>query len=82
MNQPDVKEVEIGIDRVYSALKSNRLFIFSTLAGVLSEIESYSREVDATGEPTERISNKSTYHHLDALRYVVGSVINNDWAMW
>jgi hypothetical protein len=72
VREPDVKEVEVGINRVYGAIKQDQLIVFDDCAGVLDELRSYSRELDGAGEPTERISEKSTYHHLDALRYIVG----------
>ncbi len=74
VGEPDVKEVEVGIDRVYGAIKRGELFVFSTLTGLLDELATYSRELDDRGEPTERIEDKDTYHHLDACRYIVSSV--------
>ena len=67
-----MRDVEVGIDRVYGALKRNELLIFSDLAGFLGEMQSYSRALDDMGEPTEDIEDKATYHFLDACRYVIG----------
>lgn len=72
VRSPDVKEVEIGIDRVYGAFKRGEIVIFDNLTDLLGELNSYSRDVDAAGNVLERISNKSSYHLLDALRYIVG----------
>jgi hypothetical protein len=66
--------VEVGIDRVYGTIKRDELFVFDDLAGFLEEILTYSRELDANGEPTEKIEDKSSYHHLDACRYIIGWV--------
>lgn len=72
VREPDIKDVEVGIDRVYGAHKRNELFVFSDLSGYLDEKLRYSRKVDASGEPTEDIADKSTFHFMDAERYVVG----------
>ncbi|MCB1899227.1 MAG: hypothetical protein KDH16_08060, partial [Rhodocyclaceae bacterium] len=39
--------------------------------GLLDEIMSYARELDDMGEPTEKIADKNTFHLLDALRYIM-----------
>lgn len=72
--EPDITEVEIGIDRVYGAFKRNEIIIFDDLDGVLEELRGYSRKLDASGEPTEEIENKSAYHLLDAKRYIVSRI--------
>lgn len=74
INQPPVSEVEVGIDRVYGAFKSGRLVIFDDLPGLLDEVGSYARELDDMGEPTEKIADKSTYHYLDSLRYIMSAL--------
>lgn len=72
VREPDIKSVEVGIDRVYGAHKSNQLFIFNDLAGYIREKKSYARKLDKSGLPTEEIENKSSYHYLDAERYIMG----------
>lgn len=71
VHEPYIKEVEVGIDRVYGAFLRDELFVFNDLEELLAEIGSYSRELDDMGEPTEKIDAKETYHCLDALRYIV-----------
>lgn len=66
--EPYLDGVETQIDRVISLFKQDRLFVFETCAGVRSELGSYSRELDAAGEPTPKIADKAKYHRLDALR--------------
>jgi hypothetical protein len=63
--------VEVGIDKVFGAFARNELVIFDDLRGMLDELQSYSRELDEMGEPTEKIDNKETFHHCDALRYLI-----------
>lgn len=71
VREPPITEVEIGIARVYARIKRGGLLIFDDLDGLLEEIQTYSRELDAAGEPTEAIEDKASYHMLDALRYAV-----------
>lgn len=72
IHEPDVKEVEVGINRVYGAIKRNELFVFKSCAGTIDQLNTYSRVLDANGDPTEAIEDKATYHYADALRYVCG----------
>lgn len=69
--EPPIKDVEVGIDRVYAAFANDMLFIFDDLDGMREEIMTYSRELDDFGEPTEKIEDKATFHRLDALRYII-----------
>jgi len=71
---PEIKLVEVGIDRVYGAHKRNEIMVFDDLDGYLSQKGSYSRELDADGEPTEEIEDKATFHFMDAERYIVGAL--------
>lgn len=73
--RPPIKAVEVGIDRVYGAIKNGVLFVFESCVKLLDEIGSYARETDEMGEPTEKIADKSTYHLLDALRYVISGIL-------
>lgn len=72
VREPEITDVEVGIDRVYGAFKRNEVYVFADLAGVLDELGTYSRELDDAGEVTEKIEDKETYHALDACRYILG----------
>lgn len=83
IGEPAVSDVEVGINRVYGTIKRNELRVFDSLTGLLDEIWSYSRELDDMGEPTEKIADKETYHHLDALRYVISRLrVYDDFELW
>ena len=71
VREPPISDVEVGIDRVYGGFKNDQLFIFDDCLGLLDEIMSYARELDDMGEPTEKIADKNTFHLLDALRYIM-----------
>lgn len=70
IGEPLLKEVELGILRVYAGIATDQLLVFSDLTGLIDELKTYSRVLDANGEPTEEIEDKSTFHRLDALRYI------------
>ena len=65
------EEIERLGERVYRQFKTGRLMVFSSCEKLIGEIESYQREVDDRGEPTDRIKDKERFHRLDALRYIV-----------
>ncbi len=67
---PLVHEVEAGIDRVIALIKTDRLFFFDDLDGLIDEFGTYSREVDEFGEVKEAIKDKDEFHRLDSLRYI------------
>lgn len=69
MLEPEVSDVEAGIDRVIALFKTSRLYVFDTCRGLLDELGTYSRDVDELNQPLEKIKNKERYHRLDALRY-------------
>ena len=77
---PVVSDVEVGINRVYAGFaqtepgESIDLAIFEDLGDLRDELDSYSRELDDTGEPTEKIEDKDTYHLLDSTRYIISYI--------
>ena len=77
---PKISEVEVGIDRVFGAHSLNKIMVFNDLQGYLDEKMSYSRELDANGEPTEAIEDKNTFHFMDAERYIIGRVFGGNRA--
>jgi len=75
---PVINEVEVGIGLVYGMHAENRIMVFDDLQEYREEKTTYSREVDDQGEPTEKIEDKSTYHHMDAERYIMGFLAGYD----
>ena len=73
VHEPAIADVEAGIDRVIALLKEFKLLFFSSVTGIIDQLGTYSRELDANGQPTEKIKDKATFHFLDALRYVASA---------
>jgi hypothetical protein len=71
VREPPIRDVEVGIDRVYACHARGEILVFEDLADYLEEKLTYSRELNERDEPTEKIQDKSDYHLLDAERYVV-----------
>ena len=65
------REVEVGIDRVYGAFLRKEVKIFKDLHHTLDDVLTYSRELDESGEPTDKIENKEQFHFCDSLRYLI-----------
>lgn len=70
INRPGVRDVEVGIARVYQLIKSGRLKFFDDLTKLIGEIEIYSRKVNESGEPLAEIEDKSNFHRVDSCRYL------------
>ena len=68
--EPLISEVEAGIDHLNALFKTRRWFVLDTCTRFRSELGTYSRELDAAGEPTAKIADKATFHTLDGGRYV------------
>ena len=63
--------VEVGIDIVYGWHKRNAIFVFDDVKLYLDEKLSYSRKLDDSYQPTDEIDNKSSFHLMDAERYLI-----------
>lgn len=77
LEEPPVNDVEVGIGCVYAQVKSKGLKVFRSCTGIIADFQGYSREVDVNGDPTEKIADKSSWHRLDALRYLVAKLRPN-----
>jgi hypothetical protein len=77
---PKIPDVEIGIDRVVGLFKTRRLHVFDTLSGLRDELGTYHRKMDESGQTTEQIADKETFHRLDSLRYLgMGLDLGSRW---
>ena len=71
IQEPKLRDVQAGIDRVYALHKLNKLFIFDDLMRYLDEKMSYSWKLNDRYEPTDEIEDKANYHLMDAERYIL-----------
>lgn len=69
--EPPIKDVEVGIDRVYGCHQRSEILVFDDLSEYLDEKLSYSRKLDENGEPLPEIDAKNSFHLLDAERYII-----------
>lgn len=74
VRKPKVRDVEVGIARAYGAWQRGELFAFDDLEEFWDEVNTYSRELNENGEPTDRIENQHAYHLMDAKRYILGEL--------
>jgi hypothetical protein len=74
VSRPRVGDVEVGINAVYAMHGRDQILVFDDLEEYLEEKTTYSRELDPNGETTEKIEDKSSFHLLDAERYILGEV--------
>jgi len=74
VREPDVSDVEEGIDRGTQLIKQHRVFIFDDLVEFVDEMLRYSRVIK-DGNVTKDIKDKATYHLMDAYRYFAVQVV-------
>jgi hypothetical protein len=72
--EPLVGDVEVGIQTVYGLMAEHSMTVFRSCSRWLDEVGTYSRMMDTSGQPTEKIADKDTFHLLDSTRYVLGSI--------
>ncbi len=82
IRRPPVADVEVGINRVYSGFKQEKLLIFDSCKFTLDEVQSYTREIDDLGNPTEKIEDKETFHLCDSLRYIGSHLFGGRTGEW
>ena len=70
--EPVIREVEVGIERVYGAHARNEILVFDDQEEYLEQKQTYSRETDNVGNVLETIEDKHAFHFMDAERYVIG----------
>ncbi len=72
IHKPQNRKVDEGIQAAYDWWALDRIRVMNTCPLFIDEMESYSRETDDDGEPTDKIEDKSAYHCMDAMRYGLG----------
>lgn len=74
VREPDVSDVEEGIDRGIQLLKQRRVFVFDDLVDLIGEFLGYARVIK-DGEITKDIKDKSKYHLIDGYRYFALQIV-------
>lgn len=74
VRKPKIQDVEVGITRAYGCWQRGELFAFDDLDEFWDELSTYSREVNADGEPTEKIEDPHSFHLMDAMRYIISDL--------
>lgn len=69
-------DVESGIDKVIERLRQWRVFFFEDdgnngMSRLFDELGSYKRKLDTNDQVTEEIEDKTKFHLMDGLRYLV-----------
>ena len=68
--EPNADNVEEGIDRIITLLRQHRIYFMGDMKDLIDELLDYSRETDEMGNALDAIRDKSTFHRIDALRYL------------
>lgn len=71
INEPDQREVEVGIDRIYAMIAENRLIVHRSCPRLIEELESFSRMVDDQGNVLDDLEDEGAFHGIASLRYVI-----------
>jgi hypothetical protein len=76
--EPTPNDVEVQINRVYSALLKDQLFVTKDCPETIAQFGNYQRAVDDQGDTLPEIKEKAKYHLLDTVRYLVSQVKRGD----
>ncbi len=74
VDEPPIRDVEAGIDRLTALIRADRLYVCEDQRGWLEEVLSYRRKLDDLHEPTEEIAKKKDFHYMDATRYLAAGL--------
>lgn len=71
IQEPKLNRIEAQIDKVIGLHQLNKLFVFNDLRNYLDEKRSFSRELDANYNPTEKIADEAKFHLMACERYLL-----------
>ncbi len=74
IEKPMIGDVEAGIQKVYGLEALGKHWVFNTCLHYIDEKTTYSRELNESYQPTEKIENKEEFHLMDAERYITGNL--------
>lgn len=71
ISEPRIRDVKARIDRVKAIMERGHLFIFRSMVHTIGELRTYVWKVDSDGMITDDIHNKSAYHEMDCMAYIL-----------
>ena len=75
VTEPNTDSVEEGINRIVTLLRQHRIYFMDDMRDLIDELMDYSRETDEMGNATDKIRDKSSFHRVDALRYLCIQIV-------
>jgi len=78
---PKLDRVNAQIDRVIGLMELNKIFIFSDLIELLSQISNCMWVLDEENRPKNKIDNEARFHLLACLRYIASDFVPETVAM-
>lgn len=67
---PYITKVNAQVDRVKQIMEKHKIFVFSDLYGLLTQLNTCMWKLDEHGKPTNEIKNEARFHLLACLRSV------------
>ena len=71
IDKPKIKEVKLGIDRVYALHELGKVFVFEDLYNYIYQKRNYSWKLNPDGSVSDDIQDKAKFHLMDAERYIL-----------
>lgn len=75
ISEPDQREVEVGIDRIYQLIAEGRLVVHDSCPKLISELETFSRVVGENGDVLDDLDDEPSYHGVASLRYIASWIL-------
>ncbi|MGH9158212.1 MAG: hypothetical protein ACRD1K_20780 [Acidimicrobiales bacterium] len=82
IDEPEIGELWLGINRVYAAHRQGLITYFEDLEDILADKQKYRRKKDRQGNVINEIENKPAFHRMDAERYIVSEFMAGRAADW
>lgn len=71
ITKPKIPRVEPQILKVFAMHSLNKIMVFRDMTHYLDEKRTFSRELDATNQPTAKIANEARFHLMACERYLL-----------
>lgn len=75
ISEPDQREVEVGIDRIYQLIAEGRLVVHDSCPKLISELETFSRVVGENGDVLDELDDEPSFHGIASLRYIASFIL-------